>query len=166
MFAELWSDTIFSQTIQQGNNQNTDFADSVLNAQNVYLSFGVFESCSDICYSVLVTNNCHQVYNSAQITNNSEHVYHCVAVDASSFIFYSKYIQNSHHVYFSTNMVGCHDCMLCDGLENASYCIENKQYTKDEYEVLKEKVMSKKDNFHYYPDSTKKSKNFNSDNVT
>ena len=40
----------------------------------------------------------------------------------SSFLYYSQYLQNCHH------------CLGCIGLKNKSYCILNKQYTKEEWE--------------------------------
>jgi hypothetical protein len=36
---------------------------------------------------------------------------------------------------------------LCNNLENASYHIANKEYTKEEYTILKEKLLSKKEEF-------------------
>ena len=35
---------------------------------------------------------------------------------------------------------GCSFCIGCIGLKNMSYCILNKQYTKEEWEVLAEKI--------------------------
>jgi hypothetical protein len=161
----LWYEIPFSATIQQWLNENSDYADSVLNSKNVYLSFWVFESCADVYYSVLVTNNCRSVFNSIQITNYSENIYYSIAVDKSSFIFYSKYILNSHNLYFCSNMIGCHDCMLCDGLENQSYCIKNKQLTKEEYAQHKAKIFAQQHVFHQFPDPRIISKNYNSANI-
>lgn len=36
----------------------------------------------------------------------------------------------------------CSDCFWCIGLRNKSYCIFNKQYTKEEYEILVAKIIS------------------------
>jgi tmRNA-binding protein len=35
--------------------------------------------------------------------------------------------------------MGCSECLFCDNLQNQSYCIENKVYSKDEY--FKQKVL-------------------------
>jgi len=40
--------------------------------------------------------------------------------------------------YFLRN---CHDCIGCDGFKNAEYCILNKQYSKEEYDKLKEHIV-------------------------
>lgn len=56
---------------------------------------------------------------------------------------------NNHFVYITLNsqnceytfgMRNCHDCFGCVGMNNASYCILNKQYTKEEYFDLVSKI--------------------------
>jgi hypothetical protein len=37
-------------------------------------------------------------------------------------------------------MENCHHCFGCIGLKNKSYCILNKQYSKEEWESLAEKI--------------------------
>ena len=37
---------------------------------------------------------------------------------------------------------GCSFCIGCIGLKNMSYCILNTQYTKEEWEVLAEKIFA------------------------
>ena len=46
---------------------------------------------------------------------------------------YSEYLDNCVEVEY---------CFGCVGLKKKKYCILNKQYTKDEYEVLKEKIIT------------------------
>lgn len=41
---------------------------------------------------------------------------------------------------YSINLKNCSNCFGCFGLMNAKYCIFNKQYEKDEYFVLVEKI--------------------------
>jgi hypothetical protein len=53
----------------------------------------------------------------------------CVNVHHSSFMFYSE---NCH---------SCTNCFGCAGLRNKSYCVFNKQYAKEEYEVLAPKLI-------------------------
>lgn len=53
----------------------------------------------------------------------------CFSVSHSRFVEYSAYLQNCEH------------CFGCCGLMNEKYCIFNKQYSKEEYFVLKEKII-------------------------
>jgi hypothetical protein len=32
--------------------------------------------------------------------------------------------------------MNCHNCFMCRNLRDKSYCIENKQYTKEQYEAI------------------------------
>ena len=140
---KLFTSIPMSATIQQGKNDATEYADSVLNSKSVYLAFGAFEACSYIAYSALVTNNCSYIFNSMQITNSCENIYYSKAIDKSSNIYYSKFIINSSNIRFSSNLTGCRDCIGCQDLQNVSYHINNKQYTKDAYEEYRTMMMQK-----------------------
>lgn len=41
---------------------------------------------------------------------------------------------DSRNLYFCRDCVGCNDCFGCANLRKSSYCIFNKQYTKEQYE--------------------------------
>lgn len=44
-------------------------------------------------------------------------------------------------------MQNCRDCILCNDLENASYCIRNQQLDKEEYLLQKEIILKDKNQF-------------------
>ena len=70
----------------------------------------------------------------------SELLLECVAVGYSSMIIGSHSSSNCQNVFYSFALRNCHDCFGCDGLKNVSYCILNKQYSKEEYEKLAEYI--------------------------
>ena len=72
---------------------------------------------------------------------NCENIFQSNCIVRSSFIFYSRYILDSSHIWFSTNLIGCHDCIYCEDLTNASYYIKNKQYSKEDFEFIKNKML-------------------------
>ena len=74
-------------------------------------------------------------------------VYQSVAVLKSYKVFYSRYITNCANIWFSTNLIGCQECLFCDNLENKSYCIHNKQYNKNTYLQEKNSLLSKKEDY-------------------
>ena len=86
--------------------------------QNMYDSLDVGIDVSDY-YGVMWAGGIgtHDVYCSLQIADCSN-------------IYYSQYMDNSHH------------CIGCIWLKNKSYCILNKQYTKEEWEILAEKIFA------------------------
>ncbi len=58
----------------------------------------------------------------------SEHIYCSLLIACSSFVFYSFSLEN------------CSFCVGCIGLKNKSYCILNKQYTKEERYIEVDKI--------------------------
>ncbi len=72
------------------------------------------------------------------------HTYECISGDQlnnSKFIAWvSDGPHNSEYCFFCVN--GAHDLFGCVGLKKAQYCILNKQYSKEEFEVLREKIIA------------------------
>ncbi len=128
------------------NNQNSKYAHKVMYWNNCYLSFEVCDS-DTVLYSVNVKDYCKNIYNWMMIWDHSENIYQSIWIYQSSFVFYSKFIFNSSDIWLSTNLVWCHECISCEFLENKTYCIKNKQYSKDEYYKLKSEILSQKDKF-------------------
>lgn len=58
-----------------------------------------------------------------------------------SFSAFTIVVWGSNNVFYSYNCNNCRDCFGCIGLRNAQYCILNKQYTKEEYEQLRPKII-------------------------
>lgn len=136
----------FPATHEYWSNENAQYSELSYGSKNVYLSFMVV-SCENVCYSYSVKNNCRNIYSSIHVWNNCDNVFSSTSVDSSSNIFYSKYIDNSNDIWFCENLQWCHDCVMCDWLVNMSYCIENIQYTKEEYLLKKDAMLLAKENY-------------------
>jgi len=59
----------------------------------------------------------------------------------SSNLFFSFAILNSNYIWFSINCHNSSNLFGCVWLKNKSYCILNKQYTKEEYNILVPKII-------------------------
>jgi len=128
-----------------GDNENCDYATTVNNCKNMYLSSNLTGSQNVwYCYSIKYSSD---IYNSVMVRDNASVVYDCFAVFRSHEIFYSSNITNSHHIWFSTNLVWCRECLYCSDLKNVSFHIHNKQYSEEEYFMLKKELLLKKDEF-------------------
>lgn len=55
--------------------------------------------------------------------------------------FFTSVVYGSHNVQYSFNCYNSSDLFGCIGLRSKKYCILNKQYTKDEYEVILPKII-------------------------
>ncbi|MBU0647931.1 hypothetical protein KJ855_02015 [Patescibacteria group bacterium] len=73
------------------------------------------------------------------ITYDGENMYECIACKNCYELFFGSFCQDCRQSRFLYDCIGCHDCIMCFGLRNKSYCIKNKQLSKEEYEALKEK---------------------------
>jgi len=135
-------------------NENTEYADVSFASRNQYLTFMCCFDVSDCMYAYNIEGNVSDVIASAAITNNTQVVYESSAITESMNVFYSRYIVGSNNIWFSTNLIGCSECVWCANLTNKKYCIQNKQYEKDEYLAMKAQILSQKQKFPEYKKST------------
>ncbi|MDD5770359.1 MAG: hypothetical protein PHE25_05305 [Candidatus Gracilibacteria bacterium] len=162
-------DTIpFQYLYHIGKSENCDFSDVMLLGKNVYLGFTVMNTVENIAYSAFCYPYITDVYNSFMVSFHSSNVYMSAGITNSQNVFYSKYIADSYGVYFSSNLIGCQECIGCNDLQNKSYCIGNKQYSKEEYTKKKEDTLKDKNSFlsFYKHISTRKATNIGSENVS
>jgi hypothetical protein len=128
-------------------NENSEYADVVFGTKNAHLSFTVGGNSENLLYTTCCYINCKNIINCVQVTDNSQNVYYSKWIIKSYNIFYSKYIDNSSDIWFSSNLIWCHHCLQCDNLVNQSYCINNQQLTKEEYESKKIDILTQKNQF-------------------
>ena len=118
------------------NNTNCDYCDDVWSSKNCYLSRSM-EDCEDIICSyrnVKVKNSVDNI-----MGFSSERCYSCLNCINSYGLSYSRHSKDSIDSYFLFDCRNCQNCFMCWNLRGKSFCIENIQYTKEEY---KEKINS------------------------
>ncbi len=86
-------------------------------------SVDVCRDCVDNSY----VNHCERCYEGFWLQN----CYQC---------YFSNMCVDSRNLWFSRDCLGCTDCFGCTNLRKSSYCIFNKQYTKEEYKKEIEKM--------------------------
>ncbi len=148
-YKKLWLQIPHPRMLQR-NSENCDYVDDVISSKDSYLSFMIITDCSNNLYSLIVKENCHDVLNSINVLNNCSNIFMSNAVMNSYNVFYSSNIINSSDIWFSSNMMACTHCIFCDGLEWKKYHIENKEYSKEEYEIKKQDILKDKDKFIEY----------------
>lgn len=127
--------------------ENSDYSNMVFASKNTYLLFGNVEN-EDCDYG-------HIVWNSRDSIDNlylfkSESCYECVDCLGSTKLFYS---QESESCVDSIGLFDCRNCLNCIGCVgqvNKSYCIFNKQVTREAYkEFLAEHPLNEKSSIDY-----------------
>ncbi|MEI7765179.1 MAG: hypothetical protein WCI93_01175 [bacterium] len=112
-------------------NTNCDWCDDVWNSKNCYLSRSM-EVCEDLYYSyrnLWVKNSIDVV-----VCFYSEKCFDSVNCSNSYKLFYSRNSKDCIDSYFLQDCRNCQNCTMCWNLRGKSYCIENIQYGKVEYE--------------------------------
>ncbi|USN57862.1 MAG: hypothetical protein H6767_05855 [Candidatus Peribacteria bacterium] len=146
--------------------ENADYSEATRFSNNVYLSFIVIEDCEDILYTFYAQQKVKNTLNSVMVWDNSEVVYYSTAIIHSYEVFYSRYIVDSSRIWFSSNLMGCRDCIFCNDLQNQQYYIKNIPYTKEEYKKKKQEILAKKSFFQgYYEQVNTEANNFASEGV-
>lgn len=157
----------FASLVHFHQNENVDYSDCIFAAKNVYLSIVIWVNSENVFYSAFSYIHVSNVFHSLLVSKNSHNIYSSVFVGNSFKIFYSKFIQNSSDIWFSTNLIWCRECIFCDNLENVSYCIANKKLEKHEYEIQKNKILARTNDFEmFYSKLPVKATNYNSKNIS
>ncbi len=113
--------------------------ENIRNSRNVKYSFDVVDS-ENIHYGSRVLMNCKDCYD-VQGLAVGELIYDCVASSWGTYRDYFCYITlGCKECEYSFILKNSSHCFGCVGLTNMQYCIFNKQYTKEEYFPLVEKI--------------------------
>ncbi|MFZ1019442.1 MAG: hypothetical protein WAN61_00415 [Minisyncoccia bacterium] len=127
--------------------------DNLFNTRNCQNCFDIFGTGSENCkythYVVLSVKDSHDNYGMPA----SERVYETIAIgfdsNNNSDYYFSYFIRGSSNIYYSRDCNSCHDLFGCIGLHNKSYCILNRQYTKERYEELIPKIIKQMNDLPY-----------------
>ncbi|HMY81095.1 MAG TPA: hypothetical protein PK048_04620 [Candidatus Absconditabacterales bacterium] len=139
-FENLFLDNEKMIVQQRFENENCDYAECY-SSKNCYLCFSVGQGAENILYSTNSHSNIRNIVNSAFVITNSDNIFSSKVVTGSYNVFYGLNIHNSHNIWFSSNLLGCSECISCHDLENKSYCIENIEYTPEEYRLKKAVIL-------------------------
>jgi hypothetical protein len=122
--------------------------DYIGNSKNVHYSFDVLNS-ENIKYSTRVLALAKDSYDNQGLAQG-ELIYESVATSFGSYKDFFTYIcVGSKECQYSLMCKNCSNCFGCVGLVNSSYCIFNKQYKKEEYFEIVERIKSHMDEIPY-----------------
>jgi hypothetical protein len=137
------SSTVPHSSIMNVQSENCEYANQVLKSKNCYLVFGCIEN-EDCDYGHIVWN-CRDCVDNLYLFK-CESCYESIDCLESAKLFYS---QECEACVDSIGLFDCRNCLNCIGCVsqvNKSYCIFNKQVTKEEYKdfLLKYPLSDKK----------------------
>jgi hypothetical protein len=101
--------------------------------------------CQDIWAK---TNNC---YDYSVWGDGAENIYECMTcgMGIARLKFCFNCWEGASDLEYCVYCIGSTNCFGCVGLYKKKYCIFNKQYTKEDYEILKDKIINHMKEFPY-----------------
>lgn len=122
--------------------------DYIINSKNINYSYNIKDS-ENIFYSSRCLNNAKDSYDNQGLALG-ELIYESVATSFGTYRNSFTYICiGSKDCQYSLMCRNCSNCFASIGLVNAQYCIFNKQYSKEDYFVLIEKIKKHMDEMPY-----------------
>lgn len=122
-----------------GSHNNDVSGNHIYNAHNVHYSFDVKSGeNSKFCFTVRQAMDSYDV----SFTGEATECYQILTMlGNTNRVIGSQQIVDSHDIYYSDHCYNCNDVFGCYGLRKKSYCILNKQYTKEKYNELFPKLV-------------------------
>ncbi|MBI4836566.1 MAG: hypothetical protein HY817_04885 [Candidatus Abawacabacteria bacterium] len=116
--------------------ENCNYSNQLVSSKNCYLIFsGASDEDCYYGYRLMKSKNCVDCF----MTVNSELCYQCVdATDCYNCAF-SQNIVHCRDSRFLFDCQNCDNCLFSVNLRNKSYCIFNKQYSKEDFAQEKAK---------------------------
>ncbi len=111
-------------------NYNSDYVQYLPHSQNCYLVFG-WRYCKDCLYgwTLMECNDCVDCL----YTDKCDHCYECIDCLRCHSCYYLFNCSDCSFSYYLEHCKWCQFCYNCSGLHNQKYCIDNTQYTKEDY---------------------------------
>ena len=123
--------------IEQSVNCSGNF---ISRSKNVKSAFNI-EDSENLKYAIDISR---EMFNSMDVYNNGikcEFIYETHGVIGSSNVFFVHMSYDNSFVQYCDSVNNTNNLFGCVGLKKDNYCIFNKQYEKDEYLKLREKII-------------------------
>lgn len=115
---------------------NCEYTHDCWYAKNCYMTFYVWH-VENILYSCSIVGNAKNITDCLNILEQSEWLYDCYACHRCYQVKYSDLSVACQDSSFLYDCRGCSDCFMCAGLRNKRYHYQNREYTKEEYEKIR-----------------------------
>jgi hypothetical protein len=113
--------------------------DYLKNSKNCHNSYDI--SDSEDLLNIIFAIKGKDLFNSSLIGHKSEVCYNVIANVASSFIKYSNFTVECNNIEYGELNFNSEYLFGCIGLRHKKYCILNKQYSKENFFKLREKIV-------------------------
>lgn len=112
----------------------------MLHANNIF--FGRFTYRSSDCRYTYFCDSMNDCMDMDFCVNDLQLSYQCISSINSYGIIWCVNTAWSKNCYYCHTCTWCSDCIGCYWLTNQQYCIFNKKYSKEEYEIMAKKILN------------------------
>ena len=124
--------------------------DNITGGRNCFYCFDIESDCEDLRYAYLVGSGMKDGYSFSHAGHGSELIYESFGVfSGARNVLFSIYSPSSQDIVYAYNCPSSSNLFGCVGMKKGSYSILNKQYSKEEYLVLVEKIKKHMDDMPY-----------------
>jgi len=118
--------------------------DNIYNSKNIHQSYMIHD-VQNIRYSINVYRWAHDCMDGYTCLNNSSRLYEMSLANKNccNLMFCHDCWNNCQNLIYCTECKNCQDCFGCTWLVWQQYCILNRQYSPEEYEVQVANIISK-----------------------
>jgi len=115
--------------------------ENISGAKNCKVCFDASGQLEDSKYIHWTKMNLKDTYDSGPGVGMGELMYETFDTGIGNFRnLFTSVVYSSNEIEYCFNCHGCSNLFGCIGLRNKKYCILNKQYTKEEYEIIIPKI--------------------------
>jgi hypothetical protein len=128
----------------EGRYNNNVSGEYINNSKNVFSSYYINQVEDSKYIQLFFTPKAKDCYDCTLWGENSELCYECSSVgsDCHDNKFCYRCSKGSQNCEYSYSCYGCANIFGCSCLKNKKYCILNKQYEKEKYFELREKIIN------------------------
>ncbi len=120
--------------------ENSSFCNYAGQQKDCYLMF--HSSLNEKCFFGTGIKECKNVVDALNCFYSNE-MYECIDCFNCYNLLYSQACKDCNNSYYLQDCIWCSNCFSCKNLINQSYCIENKVYSKEEYEEKIQAIISR-----------------------
>jgi hypothetical protein len=113
--------------------------DYIYDSKNVINSFEV--SGGEDCKYLFASKNIKDSIGTIGYGTKAERLLECVATGYTTNAIGTYGAEHSQNVLNCFYLTNCTDCIGCDALKHGKYAVFNKEYSKEEYEKIKEHIV-------------------------
>ena len=129
-FADLWK-VVPRVAVYNEGTENCIYSINVGSAKNVYYSYRIFRS-ENVYYSQVCSAYNEELCDCLRC-DKCRGLYGCINCQncADSVLLYHS--EGSRDCFFCMDCRGCAECLFCSNLRHKTYCINNRQLSKEEF---------------------------------